>query len=180
MISELSGRILGIVEMLFIVLIFAITLTRPLQAGISLTPTPETPNEARDSDLLPTFEQMISANYEGCTLPCWWGLTPGKTTISQVANFFHATGFDRSWRLSRYSFTLEKYLSVGEPLFLQLEGEWVESGNFGITFSFNKDVLSAMRIQFNRMSELPIELPVTLPESFIIFRRNPTNLYSVK
>ncbi len=95
----------------------------PISQNSMPTPIPTamvTPIPARDLDLLPTFEKLMEGNYENCTLPCWWGLTPGKTTLEEIVDFTKTTGFDRQWKLSSYSasLTLERYLKFGERIVL--------------------------------------------------------------
>lgn len=119
--------------------------------------------EGRDADLLPTFERLMLADYEDCELPCWWGLTPGETTLDEIARFLQETGFDRSWQLSSYTFSLNEYIRFGEPFFLQFEGYWSESGNFGIWFSFDEDILVNIHVQFQEIGDWIASSFMTVP-----------------
>lgn len=57
----------------------------PPTPAISLTPLPRLgKSEAR---LL--VEELLQTN-GGCRLPCWWGITPGKTTWSEASQFLQS------------------------------------------------------------------------------------------
>jgi hypothetical protein len=138
-----------------IALILAFYLTQSTKAVIvfsteipTLTVVPSS-IPARDLDLLPTFEDVASVEYDDCTLPCWWGFTTGETTITEIMTFLQETGFDRHWRESRYSsVTLEEYLRFNEVFILKFEGTWPGISNFWIDFLFDEDVLKQMTVQF--------------------------------
>ena len=132
------------------------------------TPRPSPNPESRDLDLLPIFEAVSVADYGDCELPCWWGFRPGETTLDEIQHFLEETGFDRSWRESRYSeYPLDQYLRWGEVFILQFDwGRNFDGGNFWIAFDFDaNDVLASMDIKFEGEDSWlsPETNPVTLP-----------------
>jgi len=58
----------------------------------SLTPLPT----VHFDEIAFTFEKLLATN-GGCRLPCFWGMTPGKTTVAELLQFtgqFTMPGFD--------------------------------------------------------------------------------------
>jgi hypothetical protein len=49
----------------------------------SYTPLPTLSSDERERRIL----GLISSNND-CDLPCWWGITPGRTTFAEARNFF--------------------------------------------------------------------------------------------
>jgi hypothetical protein len=55
----------------------------------TLTPTPSwTPRPSLPPDQARTFALQVVKTNGGCQLPCWLGITPGKTTWDEVYSFF--------------------------------------------------------------------------------------------
>lgn len=67
------------------------TITQPLP---TLTPIPFTPTFAPTltSNEAQTLILELLKNDEICHLPCWWGITPGKTTWEETKKFFFSIG----------------------------------------------------------------------------------------
>jgi len=68
------------------------TLSNFLSPTSSLTPLPTIPFD----EISHEFEELLVTN-GGCHLPCFWGITPGKTTIAELFQFtkqFTMLGFE--------------------------------------------------------------------------------------
>jgi hypothetical protein len=115
----------------------------------SLTPTVI---PARDSDLLPTFEGLISQTKD-CTLPCWWNFEIGKTTLDEISRFLLQHKFDRHWKESIYSdIPFEDFISF-EQIVLYFQDNSI-LGEFAMSFGFDTDnMLSGMRIRIDHPGE---------------------------
>ena len=115
----------------------SIVLTTPI-------PSPMT-TPARDSDLLPIFETVISNDYQDYELPCWWGLKPNETTIDDIVDFAQRLNFDRQWELSQYASTIsfEEYLRLGERFVFNFQDNRYDViPNVEVSFGFTDDILT--------------------------------------
>ena len=50
---------------------------------VSLTPSPTSYPRLSREEAKPRIIEMLQTN-AGCRLPCWWGITPGKTRWEEV------------------------------------------------------------------------------------------------
>jgi hypothetical protein len=108
---------------------------------------------ARDLDLLPTFEALMTID-EDCILPCWWGFWPEETTVTEILTFLQETDFDRQWELSGTNMTLEEYLSLEEPFNLDFEDSYYIVGDsIQITFGVSRNQLRRIQLEFTRVFE---------------------------
>jgi hypothetical protein len=57
----------------------------PSPSQITLTPLP-----TRTADEAKKLVQELLENNSGCQLPCWWGITPGKTTWVEARHFLES------------------------------------------------------------------------------------------
>ncbi len=126
--------------------------------GVQLSPpvtpmpvtTPLYPNRDLDLDLLSVFEELMQPNND-CVLPCWWGFRPGVTTVDEIVTFLQETGFDRDWKESGLTITLEAYMREGEPFGLDFWDTPVRPiYGFGILFHspLPDDELRRMEVEF--------------------------------
>lgn len=92
--------------------------TRTDTTGVTITPSPKPTltNKARESYILDLIQ-----NNNGCQLPCWWGLTPGKSTWEEaeqlaqdVAARVRSQPLDGTSGDIFHSFSVD---SKGEPLY---------------------------------------------------------------
>jgi hypothetical protein len=129
---------------------------RQLLALPTLTPTP-TIIPARDLDLLPTFEALMAEDFQDCSLPCWWGFTPGKTTLDEIVDFAKRNDLNRQWKLSMYasSLTFQKYIELGERIVLDFLPTYYDpADNVEVSFGFDdENVLTLTRVQFKQPNE---------------------------
>ncbi len=126
--------------------------TRPAVTPTTMA-TPLYPNRALDLDLLPVFEELMTAELD-CILPCWWGFQPGETTVNEIIKFLQETGFDRDWYESGLSLTLEEYLRAGEPFGLDfLDTQVRQIYTFSISFVVERNQLNSMLLTFSAPDE---------------------------
>ncbi|MBC7810197.1 MAG: hypothetical protein H7175_03580 [Burkholderiales bacterium] len=117
---------------------------------MSATPAP---NPDMDLDLLPTFSAFMTST-DDCSLPCWWGLRPGDTTLAEITAFLQETNFDRSWHLWQSAmepkFTLEQYIDEGLVFTLRfVSSEILMRSTFGLRFNPEGNVLYTTYIHFS-------------------------------
>lgn len=64
------------------------TSINPIRKEITATPPLPTPvQELSEKDHAAFLYSMLQPNQE-CMLPCWWGITPGRTSAADVAHYF--------------------------------------------------------------------------------------------
>lgn len=145
-----------------------VALSAPVSTSvISPTPVPI------DYDLWLTFRELMLD--DNCTLPCWWGLYIGKSTIETVLTFLQRNDFDRSWQELGEPVTLERYARAGETFGMEFEYPLrTEVDSFWIWFDFDDkgSLLESISMTFNGpLIWLPPEVDrVTLPK--ILTRMN--------
>jgi len=71
-------------------------------------------------------EYLLTNN--GCSLPCFWGITPGSTSLDDAIDFFQPFGINRKHAVALY--ILSKSILNGATLFEE-EGEIVGVAVFG-------------------------------------------------
>ena len=69
-----------------------ITLTPSITPTASITPTPYISPELYPEDKIASFAAQYYLTNGGCTLPCWWGITPGKTKLHAAADIMVSLG----------------------------------------------------------------------------------------
>lgn len=85
------------------------TPTKPL-ATATITPFPTLPIE-REEMILSGLMQTNG----GCDLPCWWGVTPGSTTVHTAKDMFISWGI--SWN--------DGYVAIGRPRHIGVYSEFI-------------------------------------------------------
>lgn len=65
--------------------------TRTETPTFRVTTTPRPTLEAKERE---DFLQDLMNSNGGCQLPCWWGVTPGKTTWQEAEQLFHVMGLN--------------------------------------------------------------------------------------
>jgi len=81
--------------------------------NVSQTPT-STVSPTNTAIVLPTLDEREKEEYilsqlvdnGGCDLPCWWGITPGKSLWSDVSVYFADLGFKSSQRQDTSKFDM--------------------------------------------------------------------------
>jgi hypothetical protein len=67
-----------------------ITLRPTISQTITVTPIPKsTLSGLQKSSLV----ELLLQSYNGCLLPCWWGIVPGSTTVNEARQSLEALGF---------------------------------------------------------------------------------------
>lgn len=140
MMSCESRKTTPIVEISPTVLNGASLLTNtPIQNEIS------TPTAFPNYDEAQRLVQELLENNAGCKLPCWWGITPGKTTwiearpiLEKVSLFIHDQGSEGTFSVSvqallPYPFGLDGYLD---------HSYYIENGVVAEISVYNRDLAS--------------------------------------
>ena len=89
------------------------TPTKPL-ATATITPFPTLSIEREEMIL----SELMQTN-GGCDLPCWWGVTPGSTTVHTAKDMFISWGI--SWN--------DGYVAIGRPRHIGVYSEFIVEDN---------------------------------------------------
>ncbi len=124
-------------------------------AQITSTPAP------RDYELLLTLQTLMVAS-EDCSLPCFWGLQPGQTSLSEFEDFsqtnFHRVRSDIPNTRATPSAVIWRYLFF--DLYHDLNGHYEWNGQF----TFTDNTLSVIEITVNSPNAWLPENPYWLSE----------------
>ena len=71
---------------IFVLLLFALTIVAQDEAEPTVTPIPD---YFQNRELIPIFQSLMQPNVN-CELPCFWGFYPGTSTVSDVQEFWTA------------------------------------------------------------------------------------------
>jgi hypothetical protein len=98
---------------------------KPSATEPSPTYTPLPVPELSAQEIKKFIVQLIKGN-AGCTLPCWWGITPGKTSWYDAYNFlkpmstkFHSLSYDNQpgeW-INEFYFDVPEYIDQHREVF---------------------------------------------------------------
>lgn len=116
------------------------TATYQPAATIALTPLPIIPKDK----VRAKFDQLYAYN-NGCSLPCWWGITPGITTWREALHFLHQ--FDQVSRMEEdQKYPLTENPSEFTHVILRFPGPFPDVGFTRVDFEVQNGIVVAIRL----------------------------------
>ena len=122
--------------------------------------------DAPDADFWETFALMMTEQREGdCTLPCWWGLIPGESTLDDIIHLLNETGIVYNRNELYESLDAENLILGGEGFHLDFSDNNSPYPDWYIAFWVDEGVLRKTYISFLNLDMLttPALDAVTLP-----------------
>jgi hypothetical protein len=114
------------------------TLTPPVTPTLAYTKTilptvTLTPVDTLEPERIAETMQPLLRDPLNCAMPCFWGITPGKTSIDKVRAFFsplgfpHGEGIDPNSARNFYSVGYESSIGRNSYVTFYISNNWVES-----------------------------------------------------